>query len=129
MVVVIDDDKVQGMVIAETINKAGVEAQHITSWCELTHILQKRAISCLVIDYFLEDGWQGPEVAKLLRSFGCKETPIYFTSSDNSEVVRRQCESAGHPFIPKKWRWLLSNIVVASVLRKHNFQARLSGEV
>ena len=118
MVVVIDDDGTQGRVLAETIKNRGVDAQNITHWDQLQKILMRKSISCLVIDYYLQDGWAGPELAKLLRSFGLGEVPIFFTSSDNSEVVRRQCEASGFPFVPKKWRWLLANLVVARVLRQ-----------
>jgi len=116
MVVVIDDDSVQGMVLAESISQRGVRAEHILHWSQLDKILLHNSVSCLVIDYYLKDGWFGPEVAKLLRSFGCTGVPIYFTSSDESSVVRRQCEASGHPFVPKRWRWLLANLVVARVL-------------
>lgn len=126
MVVVIDDDRTQGMVLAETIQNRGVEAQNITRWDQLQKILMKKSISCLVIDYHLQDGWAGPELAKLLRSFGCSDIPIFFTSADNSDVVRRQCEAGGHPFVPKKWRWLLANLVVAKVLRHCGSEMRVA---
>lgn len=116
MVVVIDDDSVQGRVLAESISRQGIEAKHILHWSELQRILKLKTVNCLVIDYYLNDGWLGPELAKLLRSFGCAEIPIFFTSSDDSTVVRRQCEVVGHPFIPKKWRWLLTNMVIAKTM-------------
>lgn len=116
MVVVIDDDAVQGSVLAQTISQRGVSAKHILHWSELEKIVMRNNVSCLVIDYYLKDGWFGPEVAKLLRSFGCTGVPIYFTSADESSVVRRQCEAGGYPFVPKRWRWLLANLVVAKVL-------------